>query len=189
MVGSAFTVLCFPGDNIMTHKAVHMLKAGDVLVIDDGDHNTGCFGYRSALQARASGCVGVVASGSIRDVEQLRNDRFPVFSRGVSPRAPQKASPGSINVPVQIGGIVIAPGDIVVGDDDGVTVVPRAAAEQVLAKALERDRAEAQSMAGGRLSELLADPSHGVLDIDRMLAGKVVDHFEPFTGAFGKVGG
>src|SRR4051794_7264251 len=76
MVGSAFTVLCFPGDNIMTHKALQMVGQGDVLVIDDGDYDTGCFGHRSALQARSRGCQGVVASGSIRDVALLRQERF-----------------------------------------------------------------------------------------------------------------
>jgi regulator of RNase E activity RraA len=107
MVGSALTVLCFPGDNIMTHKALQMVAPGDVLVIDDGDYDTGCFGHRSALLARSRGGVGVVASGSVRDVAMLRRDRFPTFCRGVSPRAPQKNVAGSINVPVHIGGIVI----------------------------------------------------------------------------------
>lgn len=176
MVGSAFTVLCFPGDNIMTHKAVQMMQPGDVLVIDAGDSDSGCFGHRSALQVRGRGGVGVVASGTVRDVALLRRDRFPVFSRGVSPRAPQKNTPGSINVPVQVGGVVVSPGDIVVGDDDGITIVPRLLAEQILAKALQRERAEALSMENGNLSELLLDPAHGALDMDRLLKGKIVDH-------------
>lgn len=180
MVGSAFTVLCFPGDNIMTHKAVHLLQPGDVLIIDDGDHNTGCFGHRSAMQVLARGGVGVVASGSIRDVAALRKDRFPVFCQGVSPRAPQKSTPGSINVPVHIGEIVVIPGDIVVGDDDGVVVVPRLLARQVLMKAFERDRAEADALAEGNLRDLLPDPAHGALDVDKLLKGKVIEHFEPF---------
>ena len=176
MVGSAFTVLCFPGDNIMTHKAVQIMQPGDVLVIDAGDSDSGCFGHRSALQVRGRGGVGVVASGTVRDVALLRRDRFPVFSRGVSPRAPQKNTPGSINVPVQVGGVVVSPGDIVVGDDDGITVVPRLLAEQILAKAIQRERAEALSMENGNLNELLPDPAHGTLDMDRLLNGKVVEH-------------
>ncbi len=175
LVGSAFTVLCFPGDNIMTHKAVQMMQPGDVLVIDAGDSDSGCFGHRSALQVRGRGGAGVVASGTVRDVALLRRDRFPVFSRGVSPRAPQKNTPGSINVPVEVGGVVVSPGDIVVGDDDGITVVPRLLAEQVLARALQRERAEALSMENGTLNELLPDPAHGALDIDRVLKGKVVE--------------
>ncbi|CAK7260575.1 MULTISPECIES: 4-carboxy-4-hydroxy-2-oxoadipate aldolase/oxaloacetate decarboxylase [unclassified Shinella] len=176
LVGSAFTVLCFPGDNIMTHKAVQMMQPGDVLVIDAGDSESGCFGHRSALQVRGRGGVGVVASGTVRDVALLRRDRFPVFSRGVSPRAPQKNTPGSINVPVEVGGVIVSPGDIVVGDDDGIAVVPRLLAEQVLARALQRERAEALSMENGTLNELLPDPAHGALDIDRLLKGTVSEH-------------
>ncbi|MEI9803442.1 MAG: hypothetical protein WDN48_01925 [Pseudolabrys sp.] len=142
MVGCALTVLCFPGDNVMTHKALTMVQPGDVLVIDDGDYNTGCFGHKSAMLARSRGGVGVVASGSVRDVAALRRDRFPSFCRSVSPRAPQKNTPGSINVPVQVGGIVINPGDIIVGDDDGITVIPLAIAIQILEKAKIRDRKE-----------------------------------------------
>ena len=181
MVGSAFTVLCFPGDNIMTHKALQMVGPGDVLVIDDGDYDTGCFGHRSALQARSRGCVGLVASGSIRDLALLRRERFPVFCRSVSPRAPQKSTPGSINVPVHVGGLVVNPGDIIVGDDDGVVVVPSASAEAILEKATQRDRLEAEAIAKGRTGELPLDPAHGVLEIDTLLKGKVVEHAEPFA--------
>jgi len=178
MVGSALTVLCFPGDNIMTHKALPMVETGDVLVIDGGDHDTGCFGHRSALQARARGGVGVVASGSVRDAAMLRRDRFPVFARGVSPRAPQKNTPGSINVPVHVGGIVVYPGDIVVGDDDGVVVVPLPMAGEVLAKARDRERRE-QVPAEATAGELPLDPSGASLQLDDLLKGKVVEHREP----------
>ncbi len=165
MVGAALTVLCFPGDNLMTHKALQMVQPGDVLVIDDGDSNSGCFGHRSALTARARGGTGVVVSGSIRDVAALRQERFPVFARGVSPRAPQKNTPGSINVPVHVGGIVICPGDIVVGDDDGVVIIPRAMAKPVLEKARFRDGKERES-AGATLS------------LDKLLEGSVVEHHD-----------
>jgi 4-hydroxy-4-methyl-2-oxoglutarate aldolase len=177
MVGAALTVLCFPGDNLMTHKALQMAQAGDVLVIDDGDYDTGCFGHRSALTARARGGVGVVASGSVRDVAMLRKERFPVFARSVSPRAPQKNTPGSINVPVQVGGIVICPGDIVVGDDDGVVVIPRAMAKAVLEKARVRDRRE-RDEGGTPATELPLDPSGAALSLDKLLSGKVVEHHE-----------
>jgi 4-hydroxy-4-methyl-2-oxoglutarate aldolase len=180
MVGSALTVLCFPGDNIMTHKALQMVEPGDVLVIDDGDYDTGCFGHKSALNARSRGGVGVVASGSIRDAAMLRKDRFPTFCRSVSPRAPQKNTPGSINVPVQIGGIVIYPGDIVVGDDDGVVVVPLAVARAVLDKAKLRDRKE-QEAAAIAPGELPLDPTGAVLQLDDLLKGKVVEHREPVS--------
>lgn len=178
MVGTALTVLCFPGDNLMTHKALQMVKPGDVLVIDDGDSNSGCFGHRSALTARARGGVGVVVAGSIRDVAMLRQERFPTFARGASPRAPQKNTPGSINVPVHVGGIVICPGDIVVGDDDGVVVVPRAMARTVLEKARFRDLKEKEA-GSAATTELPLDPYGAVLSLDRLLAGKVVEHHEP----------
>jgi 4-hydroxy-4-methyl-2-oxoglutarate aldolase len=180
MVGSALTVLCFPGDNIMTHKALQMVEPGDVLVIDDGDYDTGCFGHRSALHARSRGGVGVVASGSVRDVAMLRRDRFPTFARGVSPRAPQKNVAGSINVPVHIGGIVICPGDIVVGDDDGVVVVPLAMADEILDKAKVRERKEREStdLASG---ELPPDPAGAALQLDDLLRGKVIEHREKVT--------
>jgi 4-hydroxy-4-methyl-2-oxoglutarate aldolase len=177
MVGTALTVLCFPGDNLMTHKALTMVQPDDVLVIDDGDYDTGCFGYRSALAAKARGGTGVVASGSVRDVVMLRQERFPVFARSISPRAPQKNTPGSINVPVQVGGIVICPGDIVVGDDDGVVVVPRATAKAVLEKARVRDRKEKESSAT-TAGELPLDPSGATLSLDKLLAGRVIEHYE-----------
>jgi 4-hydroxy-4-methyl-2-oxoglutarate aldolase len=177
LVGAALTVLCFPGDNLMTHKALQMVQPGDVLVIDDGDYDTGCFGHRSALTARTRGGTGVVCSGSVRDVAMLRQERFPVFARSVSPRAPQKNTPGSINVPLQVGGIVVAPGDIVVGDDDGVVVVPRAMAKSVLEKARFRDRKERESN-GATAGELPLDPSGGAVSLDKLLAGKIIEHHE-----------
>ena len=176
MVGSALTVLCFPGDNIMTHKALQMVAPGDVLMIDDGDYDTGCFGHKSALAARSRGGVGIVASGSVRDVAMLRRDRFPTFARGVSPRAPQKNTAGSINVPVHIGGVVVCPGDIVVGDDDGVVVVPLAIAGAILEKAKFRERREQET--SGAAGELPLDPAGVVLQLDDLLRGKVVEHRE-----------
>ncbi len=174
MAGAALTVLCFPGDNIMTHKAQHMVQPGDVLVIDDGDYDTGCFGLRSAATVRANGGVGAVMSGSVRDVAQLRAEKFPVFCRGVSPRAPQKNTPGSINVPIHIGGLVVVPGDILVGDDDGLVVIPLDMAGEVLEKARRRDRHERDSSA----SELPQDPHGATRTLDDMLKGKVVEHRE-----------
>jgi 4-hydroxy-4-methyl-2-oxoglutarate aldolase len=177
MVGTALTVLCFPGDNLMTHKALQMVQPGDVLVIDDGDSSSGCFGHRSALAARDRGGGGVVVSGSIRDVAALRQERFPVFARGVSPRAPQKNTPGSINVSVHVGGIVISPGDIVVGDDDGVVIIPLAMASAVLEKARFRDRKERES-SSQTAGELPLDPSGAALSLDKLLSGRVVEHHE-----------
>lgn len=175
MVGCALTVLCFPGDNVMTHKALTMVAPGDVLIVDDGNYNTGCFGHKSAMLARVRGGVGAVVSGSVRDVAAIRQDRFPTFARSISPRAPQKNTPGSINVPVHIGGLVVNPGDIIVGDDDGVVVVPLAMAEQVLEKARIRDRNERVDAQAG---ELPLDPAGATLQLDNLLKGKVEEHHE-----------
>lgn len=178
MVGAALTVLCFPGDNIMTHRALEMVGEGDVLVIDDGDYDTGCFGHRSAMLARSRGGVGAVMSGSVRDALELRRDRFPIFSRSISPRAPQKNTPGSINVPVHMAGLVVYPGDIIIGDDDGVVVVPLPMAEETLEKALKRDREE-KERALVQPGELPRDPGGKTLELREMLKGKVVEHHEP----------
>jgi 4-hydroxy-4-methyl-2-oxoglutarate aldolase len=175
MVGTALTVLCFPGDNIMTHKALELVQPGDVLVIDDSDHDSACFGHRSAQQARARGGVGLVASGSIRDIAALRHDRFPVYCRGASPRAPKKNTPGSINVPVHVGGIVVRPGDIVVGDADGVVVVPLESAGSILDKARARERHE-QRPATTTAGELPPDPTGRTPTIDELLRGRVQEH-------------
>lgn len=121
LVGTAFTVLNYPNDNITTHKALTMAQPGDVLVIDEGrENNTGSFGHNMSLQARNRGVAGVVTNGCVRDIALLREERFPVFCRGVCPRSAQKNTPGSINVPVPVGGLVVSPGDIVIGDDDGI---------------------------------------------------------------------
>jgi 4-hydroxy-4-methyl-2-oxoglutarate aldolase len=177
IVGCVLTVLCFPGDNLMAHKALQMVQAADVLVIDDGNHDTACFGHNSALHVRSRGGAGTVVAGSVRDVALLRRDNLPVFARSISPRAPQKNTPGSINVPVHIGGIVVCPGDIVVGDEDGIVVVPLAMAGDVIAKAMERDRRD-QAAASAPPGELPLDPSGAMLTLDRLLEGKVVEHHE-----------
>jgi 4-hydroxy-4-methyl-2-oxoglutarate aldolase len=160
----------------MTHRSLEMVRPGDVLVIDSGDEISGCFGHRSAVQARARGGVGLVASGAVRDAAELRRDRFPVYCRGVSPRAPQKNTPGSINVPIHVGGVVICPGDLVVGDTDGVVVVPLSIAATVLEKAQARERAERRP-AGETAGELPQDPFGRNQTIQDLLRGKVVEHY------------
>lgn len=176
ILGNALTVLCFPGDNLMIHKALQMVSEGDVLVVDDGGHDTGCFGHKSASALKARGGVGAILSGSVRDVAEMRRDRLPVFARSITPRAPQKNTPGSINVPVQVGGIVVCPGDIIVADDDGIVVVPVADAARILEATRKRDRHEADTATA--YSELPLDPAGAKLGIDDLLKGKVVEHHE-----------
>ncbi|MBI3068299.1 MAG: 4-carboxy-4-hydroxy-2-oxoadipate aldolase/oxaloacetate decarboxylase [Betaproteobacteria bacterium] len=180
LVGVAFTVLNYPNDNITTHKALHMVQPGDVLVIDEGrDNNTGAFGHNMSLQARNRGVAGLVTNGCVRDVRLLRKERFPVFCRGVCPRSAQKNTPGAINVPVQLGGLVVQPGDIVVGDDDGVAVVPLAIADEVLRRAKERMDMEHQQARDIREGKKPLEILFGDDWVDAALKGKVKEVKSP----------
>lgn len=140
MAGTALTVSASPGDNLAIHKAITMAEPGDVLVVD-GDGYTGAafVGELMCASCQANDLAGVVIDGAVRDRAELEALSLPVFARAVHPAGPLKAHPGSINVPVTCGGVTVTPGDIVVGDDDGVAVVPASAA----ADTLERARAKA----------------------------------------------
>jgi len=174
VVGVAFTVLNYPNDNITTHKALTMVQPGDVLVIDEGrENNTGSFGHNMSLQARNRGVAGLVSNGCMRDIRLLREEKFPAFCRGVCPRSAQKNTPGSINVPVQVGGLVISPGDIVVGDDDGVAVIPLAVAEEVIKRARQRMDMEYQQARDIREGRKPLEIIFGDNWVDTALQGKV----------------
>ena len=174
VVGVAFTVLNYPNDNITTHKALTMLQPGDVLVIDEGrENNTGSFGHNMSLQARNRGIAGFVSNGCMRDIRLLREEKFPAFCRGVCPRSAQKNTPGSINVPVQVGGLVISPGDIVVGDDDGVAVIPLAVAEEVIKRARQRMDMEYQQAQDIKNGKKPLEILYGDSWVDEALKGKV----------------
>ena len=178
ILGSAFTVLNYPNDNITTHKALLMLQPGDVLVIDEGRGNTmGSFGHNMSLQARNRGVAGVVTSGHARDASLLKEEKFPIFCLGSSPRMSQKSLPGAINIPVHVGGIVISPGDIVVGDDDGVVVVPLSIAEEVLKIASERQKMEYQQASDIKEGKKPLEIVYGDNWVDPALKGKVKEFF------------
>lgn len=135
MVGSAFTVRTRIADNLMVHKAIDMAKPGDVIVIDaEGNMNAAIFGDHMATMAMKKKFAGYVVDGCIRDVEEIEKMDFPVFAKGVNPRGPYKDGPGEINVPISCGGVVVRPGDIIVGDRDGLVVIPLEEAEIVLEK-------------------------------------------------------
>ncbi|MDQ6621827.1 MAG: 4-carboxy-4-hydroxy-2-oxoadipate aldolase/oxaloacetate decarboxylase [Pseudomonadota bacterium] len=173
-VGVALTVLNYPNDNITTHRALRMLSPGDVLVIDEGPGSTtGAFGHNMSLEARKNGAVALVTNGHIRDVRLLRNEGFPVFCRGVCPRSAQKHTPGSVNVPVAVGGLVVNPGDIVVGDDDGIAVIPLADAQQILERAQARMAMEHQQARDIRNGEKPLEIVHGRNWLETALEGKV----------------
>lgn len=142
VAGPAVTALCFPSDNITVHKALTLVSPGDVLVIDGHGVPGAMWGGQLSYQAKIWGLSGVVVDGSVRDVEEIRRMNFSCFARLVTPMGSAKGTPGSVNVPVQCGGVLVSPGDIVLGDDDGVVVVPRDMAESVLARSQERLKKE-----------------------------------------------
>ena len=136
LVGPALTVRTFPADNLMIHKAVTLAARGDVLVVNSGGYkDTAVFGDLLGYSCKVHGIAGVVIDGASRDAEGMAAIGFPVFARAVLPMGPFKDSPGSINVPVSCGGVAVRPGDIIVADADGVVVVPREEATDVLSKA------------------------------------------------------
>lgn len=123
--GNAVTVNVRSGDNLMIHKALQLLQPGDVLVVDGGgDISRALFGEIMMTVAKSRGAIGAVFDAAIRDVEAFEKHRFPCWARGVNMRGPYKDGPGSINVPVSIGGMVVNPGDVILGDCDGIIAVP-----------------------------------------------------------------
>lgn len=145
IVGPALTVRTFPADGLMIHKAVTIARPGDVLVVNAGGYkDTAVFGDLLGYSCKVHGIAGVVIDGASRDAEGMAAIGFPVFARAVIPMGPFKDSPGSINVPISCGGVAVRPGDIIVADGDGVVVVPKEEAAEVLAKAQDSAAQEEQ---------------------------------------------
>ena len=146
--GSAITVLVAPGDNLMVHAAIEQSLSGDVIVVVPvTDSPYGFIGELMATQMQTRGVRGYVTSGGVRDTGELRRMGFPVWTAHVSAEGTVKDTAGSVNVPVVLGGVVVNPGDVVVADDDGVTIVPRTLA----ADTLDAARARAAKEAANRL--------------------------------------
>ena len=141
--GQAVTVRVRGGDNLMIHKALSTLVPGDVLVIDgDGDVSRALVGEIMSSVARKRGAVAFVVDGAVRDANSFEHHRFPCWARGVNLRGPYKDGPGSINVPVVVGGMRVNPGDIMLCDGDGVVAIPAAMAATVAAAAQEKTDTE-----------------------------------------------
>jgi len=135
MVETAVTVKTRVADNLIVHKSLEIAQAGDVIVIDaEGDKNHAILGEIMVREAMQRSLVGILVDGSIRDSGEIRKLVFPIFARGASPRGPYKDGPGEINIPISCGGVIVNLGDIIVGDDDGVVIIPLEEAEDVLIK-------------------------------------------------------
>lgn len=144
LCGPALTCACPTLDNLAVHAALKLARPGDVIVCDaGGDPAQGMFGDLMAACAVINGVGGVVMSGGVRDAQAIVDSGLPVFARGVCVRAGGKATLGPVAVPIAIGGVIVAPGDAVIGDDDGVVVVPLASIDEVVAAAQAKASREA----------------------------------------------
>lgn len=147
LLGTAFTVKVPEGDNLMFHKAMDMAKEGDVIVIDaGGSTNRAIFGELMINYCRIRGFAGVIVDGSIRDYDSLSIMDFPVYARGVTPKGPYKNGPGEINTIISFGGQTVRPGDIVVGDSDGIVFIKPEEAQELLNKVYNVSKKEEEIM-------------------------------------------
>lgn len=155
LCGPAVTVQCRPADNLMVHKALQIATPGDVVVVSTcGNTTSAVFGELMCHTAAAAKLGGIVVDGAIRDVEGITRLGMPAFSRSVCPGSCDKDGPGEINVAISCGGTVVCPGDIVVGDDDGIAVVPRERAAvtlELVFQLMERERKRIAEIAAGQL--------------------------------------
>jgi RraA family protein len=146
--GPAITVEVRPGDNLMIRAAMAIAQPGDVLVIDGkGDLGSALMGEIMSQQCVALGIAAVVIDGAVRDSEAIRELGFPMYAAGLNPNGPTKFVPGRLNHPISVGGVTVHPGDLVVGDADGVTVIERARAAALLPLAAEKVAAETRRIA------------------------------------------
>lgn len=149
LAGPALTVDCRPDDNLAIHYALTKAKPGDVLVVDaKGFMEAGPWGDLLTLASQKLGIVGLVMNGAVRDANAIIDMGFPTFSRGLSIKGTNKCQPGKVNVPIVIGGVHINPGDIIVGDRDGLVVVEQARVEEVIRLSRSREDKEDGIRAG-----------------------------------------
>lgn len=143
VLGPAFTCLCPPGDNLTLHAALKLAKPGDVLICAAaGFTEQGLFGDVMASCAKGKGLAGLVVDGGVRDAADIDRIGFPVFSRSISIKGAVKETLGPINQPIVVGGELVSPGDLIIGDDDGVVAIPAALIEETVATCIEREAKE-----------------------------------------------
>jgi RraA family protein len=161
LAGPAFTVRTAAGDNLLVHKALDSAQRGDVIVVDAGGWlDNAIIGELMSARAKQRGIAGLVIWGAIRDSAEIGEGSYPVYAAGVTHRGPYKNGPGEINVPVVVGGMPVNPGDIIVGDADGLVAVPQEQAERVLASArsiLEKETASMKQILAGTVDRAWVD--------------------------------
>ncbi|MFM2030089.1 MAG: hypothetical protein RL517_1281 [Pseudomonadota bacterium] len=159
--GNAVTVSVRSGDNLLIHKALQILQPGDVLVVDGGgDVSRALFGEIMMTVAKSKGAIGCVFDGAIRDVDAFEKHQFPCWARGINMRGPYKDGPGSINLPINIGGMVVNPGDVILGDCDGIIAISPADALQGAKLGKEKEiteRKTIQSILDGKYDDSWVD--------------------------------
>ena len=170
--GPALTIEVRPGDNLMFHVGLAIARPGDVIVVDGkGDQTAALCGEIMATQAQASGVAGFVIDAAVRDSHELANGAFPVFSAGTNPCGPTKAIGGLVNWPASVAGVAVNPGDLVVGDADGVVVIPREDVAVILELAQKKVDAEARRIAAIKAGDLRP----GWLDKELRAAGVLAE--------------
>ena len=171
VAGPAITVEVRPGDNLAIHAALAIAQPGDVLVVDGkGDISCALLGEIMATQAEASGIAGIIIDGAVRDADALAQGSYPVFAAGLNPSGPTKSIPGRVNHPVSVAGASIEPGDLVVGDADGVVVIAKQDVERIIALAAKKLDAETRRIAGIKQGDLRPGWLEGALRAAGMLA-------------------
>ena len=173
LAGSAYTVLNYPKDNLMTHYALKHAQPGDVILVDNGcgTHGSG-WGELMSTAAKLKGLGGIVIDGTVRDVNELGKIGFPVFAAGVTAEGTVKVTPGGINCPITCGGVCVSPGDVVVGDENGVVVVPGPRAKEVLETSMaisEREKAMRKRILNG-------ESIYDILNLSQYLELATVKH-------------
>ncbi|MFE7060822.1 RraA family protein [Sutcliffiella sp. NPDC057660] len=170
LTGTALTVKTRPGDNLMVHKAIDMANEGDVIVVDaGGDLSNAIVGEIMLRLAKRNRVGGFVINGAIRDSAAFASEHFPVYACGITHKGPYKDGPGEINVPISLDGMIVNPGDIVVGDEDGLVIVPLESAEEILKLAKKQQGAEEDIM------NSIADGTVDRTWVDKTLEQKGVD--------------
>jgi 4-hydroxy-4-methyl-2-oxoglutarate aldolase len=156
--GPAVTVLCQPGDNLMIHAAIETCREGDVLVVATAAESTdGMFGELLGVSCQAHGVAGLVIDAGVRDTSELAAMNFPVWAKAISAQGTVKATAGSVNVPIVCAGVLVNPGDVIIGDADGVVVVPKGSAADIATLAERRLTKEAVTRERLRRGELGID--------------------------------